>query len=36
MNKKELTIIKMNDTHGYLEEHWEHFFGSIKDLNPSN
>lgn len=26
MSKKELTIIQMNDTHGYLEEHWEHFF----------
>lgn len=25
-HKKELTIIQMNDTHGYLEEHWEHFF----------
>ena len=24
--KKEVTIIQMNDTHGYLEEHWEHFF----------
>lgn len=25
MSKKELTIIQMNDTHGYLEEHWERF-----------
>lgn len=25
-NKKEITIIQMNDTHGYLEEHWEHFW----------
>lgn len=24
--KKELTIIQMNDTHGYLEEHYEHFY----------
>ncbi len=24
--KKELTIIQVNDTHGYIEEHWEHFF----------
>lgn len=24
--KKEITIIQMNDTHGYLEEHWEHFW----------
>lgn len=24
--KRDLTIIQMNDTHGYLEEHWEHFF----------
>lgn len=26
MSKKELTIIQMNDSHGYMEEHWEHFF----------
>ncbi len=26
MVKKELTIIQMNDTHGYIEEHWEHFY----------
>lgn len=26
MTKSELTIIQMNDTHGYLEEHWEHFY----------
>ena len=26
MKEKELTIIQMNDTHGYLEEHWEHFY----------
>lgn len=26
MSKKEITIIQMNDSHGYLEEHWEHFF----------
>lgn len=24
--KKNLTIIQMNDTHSYMEEHWEHFF----------
>lgn len=24
--KKDLTILQINDTHGYLEEHWEHFF----------
>lgn len=24
--KKQITIIQMNDTHGYLEEHWEHFW----------
>ncbi len=26
MSKRELTIIQMNDSHGYLEEHWEHFY----------
>ncbi len=26
MSKKEITIIQMNDSHGYLEEHYEHFF----------
>lgn len=26
MTKKELTIIQMNDTHGYIEAHWEHFY----------
>lgn len=26
MSKKQLTIMQMNDTHGYLEEHWEHFY----------
>lgn len=26
MSKKDLTIIQVNDTHGYLEEHWDHFF----------
>lgn len=26
MVKKELTIVQMNDTHGYIEEHWEHFY----------
>lgn len=26
MTKKTLTIIQMNDTHGYIEEHWEHFY----------
>ena len=25
-NKKDITILQMNDTHGYLEEHWEHFW----------
>lgn len=29
MGRKELTIIQMNDSHGYLEEHWEHFFDGI-------
>ena len=24
--KKEITILQINDTHGYLEEHWEHFW----------
>lgn len=24
--KKDITVIQMNDTHGYLEEHWEHFW----------
>ncbi len=23
---KEFSIIQMNDSHGYVEEHWEHFF----------
>lgn len=23
---KSLTILQINDTHGYMEEHWEHFF----------
>ncbi|MDN6161340.1 MAG: bifunctional metallophosphatase/5'-nucleotidase [Atopostipes sp.] len=23
MTKKELTVIQMNDTHGYIQEHWE-------------
>lgn len=26
MSKKDLTVIQVNDTHGYLEEHWDHFF----------
>lgn len=26
IGKKEITIIQMNDTHGYLEEHYEHFW----------
>ena len=26
MSRKELTIIQLNDSHGYIEEHWEHFF----------
>ena len=26
IDKKEITIIQMNDTHGYLEEHYEHFW----------
>ncbi|NLC32355.1 MAG: bifunctional metallophosphatase/5'-nucleotidase [Clostridiales bacterium] len=25
-DEKKLTILQINDTHGYLEEHWEHFF----------
>lgn len=25
MSKIDLTILQMNDTHGYLQEHWEHF-----------
>ena len=24
--KKNITILQMNDTHGYIEEHWEHFW----------
>ncbi len=24
--KKNITILQMNDTHGYMEEHWEHFW----------
>ena len=24
--KKEITILQINDTHGYLEEHWDHFW----------
>lgn len=23
---KKLTILQINDTHGYIQEHWEHFF----------
>ncbi|NLY37077.1 MAG: bifunctional metallophosphatase/5'-nucleotidase [Tissierellia bacterium] len=26
MSKKNLTIIQLNDSHGYMQEHWEHFF----------
>lgn len=26
VNKKNITILQMNDTHGYMEEHWEHFW----------
>lgn len=26
MEKKQLALIQMNDTHGYIEEHWEHFY----------
>lgn len=26
MKTNTLTIIQMNDTHGYIEEHWEHFY----------
>ena len=26
MDKKELTIIQMNDTHGYIEEHFEYLW----------
>ncbi len=29
--KRDLTIIQINDTHGYLEEHWEHFFDGDHD-----
>lgn len=25
-SQQQLTIIQMNDTHGYVEEHWEHFW----------
>lgn len=25
-DQKDLTIVQLNDSHGYLEEHWEHFF----------
>ena len=24
--KKNITILQINDTHGYMEEHWEHFW----------
>lgn len=26
MAENEITIVQMNDTHGYIEEHWEHFY----------
>ncbi len=26
MAEKKITIVEMNDFHGYLEEHWEHFW----------
>lgn len=25
-SRKELTIVQLNDSHGYVEEHWEHFW----------
>ncbi|MEV9641104.1 bifunctional metallophosphatase/5'-nucleotidase [Mammaliicoccus sciuri] len=25
-DKKNLTLLQINDVHGYLEEHWEHFY----------
>lgn len=25
-DKKHITILQINDTHGYMEEHWEHFW----------
>lgn len=33
MDRKELTIIQMNDTHGYIEEHWEHFYQGRKSVH---
>lgn len=26
METKEVTILQLNDSHGYIEEHWEHFW----------
>ncbi len=26
VDQKNITILQMNDTHGYMEEHWEHFW----------
>ena len=26
MSTRDLVIVQLNDSHGYLEEHWEHFF----------
>ena len=29
---KNITILQINDTHGYIEEHWEHFWAGVKKL----
>lgn len=26
MDEKQLTILQINDVHGYLDEHWETFY----------
>ena len=32
MNEKNLTIIQMNDLHGYMEEHYEYFLMAEKSI----
>ena len=31
MAKKELTLLQLNDSHGYIEEHWEHFWDGNRE-----
>ncbi len=31
MDKKELTIIQMNDTHGYIDEHFEYIWQGSRE-----